>query len=319
MVGEFDDNPEVEGGKIIVQHPAEDDLTVSTRDVPDYIPNLEEPIGIDGNTILLMLPGQSAPLTFTDIPSIILGRYDQSTGIYPTVDLTPFFGKSLGVSRRHAEIFSKDGRFYVRDLESANGTFLNNKKISHRAEMIKSGDQIRLGELLIVVFLSEKDKAQAVLQRQPLAGQQTLYLQYQPSKPPSPPDSISIEFMSQTLSGYLHALSEIQATILSANKQDNQPVTISSFQVVDKLNIIEVQLYIHSQVLSFMRDAVQKRITQSGEVVSPILYQHAAQDILAEMTSLKMNDELYEAYLERLMRYLKVLFAHPLKMVNITK
>ncbi len=33
------------------------------------------------------------------------------------------------VSRRHTEIFEKDGRLFVRDLGSLNGTFVNNKRI----------------------------------------------------------------------------------------------------------------------------------------------------------------------------------------------
>ena len=34
------------------------------------------------------------------------------------------------VSRRHAELFDKDGMLYVRDLGSLNGTYVNNRKIS---------------------------------------------------------------------------------------------------------------------------------------------------------------------------------------------
>jgi membrane-bound lytic murein transglycosylase D len=37
---------------------------------------------------------------------------------------------SLGISRRHAEVYFERGRWWIRDLESANGTFLNGEKIT---------------------------------------------------------------------------------------------------------------------------------------------------------------------------------------------
>ena len=36
---------------------------------------------------------------------------------------------SLGISRKHAEVFFEKGRWWIKDLQSANGTFLNGEKI----------------------------------------------------------------------------------------------------------------------------------------------------------------------------------------------
>lgn len=52
------------------------------------------------------------------------------------------------VSRRHAELTPDDGRWFLRDLESANGTFLNGRKIDGR-HVLSPGDQIRCGSTLL--------------------------------------------------------------------------------------------------------------------------------------------------------------------------
>lgn len=59
---------------------------------------------------------------------------------------------SLGdhtISRRHAELTPDDGRWYIRDLESANGTYVNGVRLAQRA-MLNAGDQIRTGATLLV-------------------------------------------------------------------------------------------------------------------------------------------------------------------------
>ena len=47
------------------------------------------------------------------------------------------------VSRVHAMIFARDGEFYVKDLNSSNGTFLNDERMT-TAITLKPGDIIRL-------------------------------------------------------------------------------------------------------------------------------------------------------------------------------
>lgn len=53
------------------------------------------------------------------------------------------------ISRRHAELTPDDGKWYIRDLESANGTFVNGKRIGV-PRILRSGDQVRTGATLFV-------------------------------------------------------------------------------------------------------------------------------------------------------------------------
>ena len=51
------------------------------------------------------------------------------------------------VSRRHAVLFENHGSWYVDDLNSLNGTFLNGRKITAgQAAAVRDGDEIRLSD-----------------------------------------------------------------------------------------------------------------------------------------------------------------------------
>jgi pSer/pThr/pTyr-binding forkhead associated (FHA) protein len=62
------------------------------------------------------------------------------------------------VSRRHAEIFWHEGDFLLKDLDSANGTFVNGQGI--RQVKLNDGDQIQLGSSLFT-YHSPTEKAKS--------------------------------------------------------------------------------------------------------------------------------------------------------------
>jgi len=63
-------------------------------------------------------------------PELLVGRLDEVSGIEPEVDMTPHGGFDAGVSRRHAKIHQKGNRFFIEDVGSANGTFLNGQRLT---------------------------------------------------------------------------------------------------------------------------------------------------------------------------------------------
>src|SRR5690606_15804971 len=58
------------------------------------------------------------------------------------------------VSRRHAELTPDDGVWWIRDLHSQNGTYVNGVRIVERTKL-KPGDQIRTGATLFVFGAAE--------------------------------------------------------------------------------------------------------------------------------------------------------------------
>jgi signal transduction histidine kinase/pSer/pThr/pTyr-binding forkhead associated (FHA) protein len=58
------------------------------------------------------------------------------------------------ISRRHAELTPDDGLWYIRDLDSQNGTYVNGTRIRDRTRL-RAGDQIRVGQTLLVFGQTE--------------------------------------------------------------------------------------------------------------------------------------------------------------------
>ncbi len=65
------------------------------------------------------------------------------------------------ISRHHAEIFSCDGQLCIRDLNSTNGTFLNDSKII-KSLPIEDGDIVRLGDVELRIIIERGNTATAI-------------------------------------------------------------------------------------------------------------------------------------------------------------
>lgn len=104
----------------------------------------------DGRTYMIWNNRSTYQIILTDIHSmaktvqfplerfVIVGRKREMSGIVLDYDKS--------VSSKHCEISVRDGKFYIRDLQSANGTYVNGSKILAETE-IYSGNILKLGRL----------------------------------------------------------------------------------------------------------------------------------------------------------------------------
>ena len=95
-------------------------------------------------------PDQGRKYELPDHEPQLIGR---SSEALPLQDTT--------VSRRHAELTPDDGVWYIRDLESQNGTYVNGVKIAER-QRLRPGDQIRTGSTLFVFGATEIKDADVI-------------------------------------------------------------------------------------------------------------------------------------------------------------
>ncbi|GEM_PF-883386 len=78
----------------------------------------------------------------------VFGRGSTGLGGGGFINLEPVGGLSAGVSRRHARLFEHEGHFYLEDLGSTNGSFVNNHRLRpYEPVPVKPGDVISLGLL----------------------------------------------------------------------------------------------------------------------------------------------------------------------------
>jgi len=86
----------------------------------------------------------------TGKPQLLVGRSDIAEGFFPDVDLEPFEGENMGVSRRHALLIARGGAVYLEDLNSTNFTFLNHQLLVPGQQLLlKDGDIIQFGQLVL--------------------------------------------------------------------------------------------------------------------------------------------------------------------------
>ena len=100
----------------------------------------------------LLDTGQVLPLSARN--EFTLGRVSEGQPIMPDIDLSAYQAYAAGVSRLHAVIKRNGSQMIFMDLGSANGTFINGKRLSPNVEQsLKHGDILALGKLKIQILV----------------------------------------------------------------------------------------------------------------------------------------------------------------------
>jgi pSer/pThr/pTyr-binding forkhead associated (FHA) protein len=83
-----------------------------------------------------------------------IGRTGGKQPVLPDIDLTAYNAYEGGVSRLHATIKVFDGKIWITDLGSANGTRVNGQKISaHEACAVYHKDVLTLGNFKVQLLV----------------------------------------------------------------------------------------------------------------------------------------------------------------------
>ena len=79
-----------------------------------------------------------------------IGRWDADSGIFPDVDLDEDDPEAK-VSRRHARIVNHNSQYFIEDLGSTNGTFVNRGRrlLPGKRHMLQNGDEVIVGKTFL--------------------------------------------------------------------------------------------------------------------------------------------------------------------------
>jgi pSer/pThr/pTyr-binding forkhead associated (FHA) protein len=130
-------------GALLVRDEAGSDTTMSyTPEEGDEEAVLSEIKG-EGPALVVRSGGGRAGEHF------LLEQEETSVGRSPDCDV---FLDDVTVSRRHALVVRRDGRYFIEDRGSLNGTFLNRRRIE--SGPLEDGDEVQIGKYRLT-FLSQ--------------------------------------------------------------------------------------------------------------------------------------------------------------------
>lgn len=123
------------------------------------------PLNVDqgeGTLTVTVVPSDRV-IPLTGAAEFVVGKLDATRGVFPDVDLTPDEGVESGVSRRHARILVQRTQFFVEDLGSANGTYLNGFRLTpYLPTALDDGDTLYFGKIMVEVDIDFKNDVQVL-------------------------------------------------------------------------------------------------------------------------------------------------------------
>jgi pSer/pThr/pTyr-binding forkhead associated (FHA) protein len=134
-------------------------VSVTSIGIPPVVPDAEpvvskpEPPPVVGSphASLIIERGDSPGMEFRLVnDESTIGRWDADNGVFPDVDLDAY-DPDAKVSRRHARIIRSNGSYFIEDLGSTNGTYVNRGRrlLPGNSQSLKDGDEVIVGKTFL--------------------------------------------------------------------------------------------------------------------------------------------------------------------------
>lgn len=212
-------------GVLLIAHKPGAFTTVGISSTPpekrDSLAPCAERVGqIPQNSFALFVMDFEQPVILENRPRLVIGR-DTELPQNEVLDLSRYGDVALGISRRHAQISFTDNAFFLEDLGSTNGTWLNRRRLTPGQKFrLQSDDQIWLGPLKLLFCAAPKETPTEITFS--LQVSNSLLAAEQPVTP---------QFFGLVILPYLEAVAAVEAARAACLEQPAETVHLLSFQV----------------------------------------------------------------------------------------
>jgi pSer/pThr/pTyr-binding forkhead associated (FHA) protein len=117
---------------------------MEVEEEPEEVAGLPQSELEAGQALLVVQRGPNAGSKF------LIDKDVTTTGRHPESDI---FLDDVTVSRRHAEFRRKDGRFFIHDVGSLNGTYVNRQRVEETE--LATGDELQIGKFKLTFYAGE--------------------------------------------------------------------------------------------------------------------------------------------------------------------
>ncbi len=235
--------------------------------------------GLLNDGVVLYIAGEVRPLVIRGQKEFLLGRRTEGPLAEDMIDLTPYHGHLLGVSRRHARLKIDGEDTFVEDLDSTNGTWLNERRLAANTPyVIRNGDQLRLGQLIMFIYFASASTKQQIT----LKATDTAVAFITPQR-------ITAPYLASNVSPYLDAIIGLQAAVDTLLGRAPGPHGINAINVNAENYSVEVDL---------------EGVTDAVQVIQDILmpWRRRNRTVVAQLRVLAASGEPADAELDQALR-----------------
>lgn len=295
------------------------------------IPHLTQPSPAESlmrqnaGMFVFQILGHDKPLLVHIHPRITIGRFSIGD-TPPTVDLGPYSGSTLGVSRQHAVITTTGKGYTLQDLNSTNGTWVNEQKLSPNETVpIANGDLLHFGQLACYAYFQAPPKTAILSSNFTMIDASGADFKLTPRS------------MLSAVSPFLMAISGLQNVYNDAKRQSPNDIHITSMQYDSTKSQVRISLNNAQESVQIILGSISRwRLSYSAYLQQIWVKQSAgtapssgaiplervreeltsaelrlAQDLCAEMLPNASDDERRQ-YLVQLRGHLHILATSPL-------
>lgn len=297
--------------------------TATTKGVhitpPDHqsqIPSCKELVTqLSDGSLALMVEGANSPIIIHNITSVVLGRGEESPPGVKFINLMELGDLVMGISRHHARITYDGKQYWLEDLHSTNGSWLNRKRlVAGVPYALATNDYLWLGPLKIAICLASasKDVPQPAPAKEITVTLQTRNALILPKQPLSP------ELLLSHVAPFLTALAQVQEgldqfrgrtavpILINVIKEQNEStaVTLSGASEVASLYHTHISLWRDRHLAEFQAGNI-------AEAALTILLEELAFDI-GLVVAPDLNEAAITSWAQTVLPVLQILALSPL-------